>query len=159
MPTNLYGPGDNFDLTTSHVLPALIRKAHEAKTTGAPELVIWGTGSPRREFLHVDDCADAIVFLTKSYSDSPHVNIGSGHDMTICELAELVADIVGFTGRLRFDQTKPDGTPRKLMSSATLFNLGWSPKTELAVGISNAYKTYLEGVAGSAAATQTDRRS
>ena len=115
MPTNLYGPGDNFDLNTSHVLPALIRKAHEAKVSGAGSFTIWGTGSPRREFLHSDDCADACVHLMKVYSDSEHVNVGSGEDISIYDLASLVARVVGFTGDIEMDVSKPDGTPRKLM--------------------------------------------
>lgn len=142
MPTNLYGPGDNYDLLTSHVLPALIRKAHEAKTTNSSELVIWGTGLPRREFLHVDDCADALVFLAKSYSNPAPVNVGSGVDITIRDLATLIAEIVGFTGRLSFDQTKPDGTPSKLMSNRTLSDMGWAPKTYFKEGIRDVYRIY-----------------
>ena len=117
MPTNLYGPGDNFDLASSHVLPALIRKAHEAKTAGAPDITLWGTGTPRREFLHVDDCAEALVFLMQRYSGHEHINIGSGGDLTIRELAETICDIVGYRGSIVLDTTKPDGTPRKLMDS------------------------------------------
>jgi GDP-L-fucose synthase len=139
MPTNLYGPGDNFDLTTSHVLPALLRKAHEARLRGEPTMTVWGTGSPRREFLHVDDCADALVFLLKHYSGDEHVNVGSGEDVSIRELAELVRDIVGFTGELAFDTTKPDGTPRKLMSAAKLREMGWRPKIGLRDGIAKLY--------------------
>lgn len=142
MPTNLYGPGDNFDLQSSHVLPALIRKAHEAKLSGAPKIEIWGTGKPRREFLHVDDLADACVFLMKTYSDELHVNVGSGEDICISELASLVANVVGFSGELAFDATKPDGTPRKLMESAKLKALGWQPKVPLEQGISETYGTY-----------------
>ena len=115
MPTNLYGPGDNFDLTTSHVIPALMRKAHEAKLRGDRELVIWGSGTPRREFLHVDDAADALVHLMTHYSEGSHVNVGSGSDLTILELARLIADVVGFTGEIVTDPSKPDGTPRKLL--------------------------------------------
>lgn len=144
MPTNLYGPEDNFDLETSHVMPALIRKAHEAKRTGARELVIWGTGSPRREFLHVDDCADALVFLMKHYSDMTHVNVGSGSDVTILELARLVAEVVGFEGEIVTDPSKPDGTPRKLMSASKLQGLGWTPRIELADGLRTTYQWYLE---------------
>jgi len=143
MPTNLYGPGDNFDLATSHVLPALIRKAHEAKEMGAAVLPIWGTGTPRREFLHVDDCADALVTLMKRYSDAEHVNVGSATDVTILELAELVGRVVGFNGRIVTDPSKPDGTPRKLMSAAKLMGLGWSPRIGLEDGVRETYEWYL----------------
>ena len=143
MPTNLYGPGDNFDLDSSHVLPALIRKTHEAKLSGADEIVLWGTGSPRREFLHVDDCADALVTLAKTYSDSQHVNVGSGQDITILELAHRVAEIVGFEGRIAHDLSKPDGTPRKLMSAARLREMGWSPRIQLHDGIASVYAWFL----------------
>jgi len=135
MPTNLYGPGDNFDLNTSHVLPALIRKAHEAKLAGADHITIWGTGSPRREFLHVDDMADACVFLMQRYSDFEHVNVGSGEDITILELAKLVCGAVGFEGRVECDTSKPDGTPRKLMSRERLKAMGWGAATSLAAGV------------------------
>lgn len=148
MPTNLYGPGDNFDLASSHVLPALIRKAHEARERGDPELVIWGTGTPRREFLHADDCADALVFLLKRYSGEEHVNVGSGTDVTIREAAELVAETVGFAGRIVCDATKPDGTPRKLMSADRLRDLGWSPRIGLPEGLRSAYAWFLEHRAG-----------
>ncbi len=147
MPTNLYGPGDNFDLASSHVLPALIRKAHEARQEGLAELAIWGSGSPRREFLHVDDCADAIVHLLKVYSGMEHVNVGSGDDLTIRELAEIVARVVGFTGGVATDPTKPDGTPRKLMSGARLAGLGWRPRIELEAGIRETYAWYLSQLA------------
>ncbi|WAX96698.1 GDP-L-fucose synthase [Aminobacter sp. NyZ550] len=143
MPTNLYGPGDNFDLTSSHVLPALIRKAHEAKLSGAAELTIWGSGTPRREFLHVDDAADAMVFLLKSYSGDQHVNVGSGTDVTILELAETVASVVGFEGRIALDTSKPDGTPRKLMSGDKLAHLGWRPRIELESGIRSTYDWFV----------------
>ncbi len=143
MPTNLYGPGDNFDLESSHVLPALIRKAHEARLAGAAELTIWGTGTPRREFLHVDDCADALVHLLKVYSGAEHVNVGSGEDLTIRELAELVARVVGFAGRVTTDPTKPDGTPRKLMSGARLAALGWRPRIGLEAGVRETYQWWL----------------
>jgi GDP-L-fucose synthase len=145
MPTNLYGPGDNFDLTTSHVMPALIRKAHEAKMSGAGELVVWGTGTPRREFLHVDDCADACVHLMKFYSDDVHVNVGAGEDITILDLTSLVSDVVGFKGKIKQDLTKPDGTPRKLMSSEKLSALGWFPTINLQKGIQNTYAAFLAG--------------
>jgi GDP-L-fucose synthase len=143
MPTNLYGPGDNFDLETSHALPALIRKAHEAKTRRSDRLVIWGSGTVRREFLHVDDCADALVFLLKAYSEVEHINVGSGEDITIRELAELVCDVVGFEGEIAPDTTRPDGTPRKLMSDARLKALGWAPRIALRDGISQTYQWFL----------------
>lgn len=142
MPTNLYGPGDNFDLASSHVMPALIRKAHEAKLAGAGSITIWGTGTPRREFLHVDDLADACVFLLKSYSDEGHVNVGSGTDIPIRDLAALVCEIVGFAGEIVCDTTKPDGTPRKLMSGDRIAGLGWKPKIELREGIAAVYELY-----------------
>lgn len=143
MPTNLYGIGDNFDLLSSHVLPALIRKAHEAKEGNADHITIWGSGSPRREFLHADDCADACVFLMKHYSDYEHVNVGSGDDITIASLAELVCEVVGFEGDLIYDQSRPDGTPRKLMSAAKLCSMGWSPSITLREGILSTYDWYL----------------
>jgi GDP-L-fucose synthase len=144
MPTNLYGPGDNFDLRTSHVLPALIRKAHDAKMRRAPTMEIWGTGTPRREFLHVDDLADACVFLMKRYSDEEHINAGSGEDITIADLAQLVADVVGFDGEIVADPSKPDGTPRKLLSGDKLRTMGWMPKIGLREGIEGVYRTFLE---------------
>lgn len=144
MPTNLYGPGDNFDLKSSHVLPALIRKAHEAKLDGSPTLTIWGTGAPLREFLHVDDCADALVHLLTHYSGAEHVNVGSGSDLSILELTRMVADVVGFTGEIVTDQTKPDGTPRKLMSGDKLKSLGWAPKIGLRDGIASTYQWFLD---------------
>ena len=144
MPTNLYGPHDNFDLHTSHVLPALIRKIHEAKKSGAPEVLVWGTGTPRREFLHADDLADACVFLLKNYDSPDLINIGSGTDVTIRELAELVCEVLGYDGTLAFDPTKPDGTPRKLMDSSRLFSLGWKPKISLREGIAHAHAWFLE---------------
>jgi GDP-L-fucose synthase len=143
MPTNLYGPGDNFDLESSHVLPALIRKFHEAKTSAAPEVVIWGTGTPRREFLHVDDLADAAIFLMLHYDDAEIVNVGTGEDVTIRELAELISQAVGYSGRLAFDTTKPDGTPRKLLDVGRLKSLGWSAKTNLRDGIAATYDWYV----------------
>lgn len=143
MPTNLYGPGDNFDLATSHVLPALIRKFHEAKVAGAPEVVIWGTGSPRREFLHVEDCADALVAILTRYSADEHINVGSGEDVTILEVAKLVAKVVGYQGRIAHDLSKPDGTPRKLMSGDKLRQLGWRPQFSLEEGLSSAYRWFL----------------
>ena len=144
MPTNLYGPGDNFDLETSHVIPALIRKAHDAEVRGADTFTIWGTGNVRREFLHVDDCADALVFLMQAYSGEEHVNVGSGEDLTILALAELVAETVGFKGRIVTDTTKPDGTPRKLLSNDRLRTLGWQPKTPLRQGLAETYRWFVE---------------
>lgn len=147
MPTNLYGPGDNYDLSSSHVLPALLVKAHRAKLAGARELVVWGSGKPLREFMHVDDCAEAVVFLTKAYSGEEPINVGSGQEVTIGELARVVMDVVGLNVDLVFDATKPDGTPRKLMDSTRLQNLGqnlgWSPKISLRDGIAHAYEAYL----------------
>ena len=144
MPTNLYGPHDNFDLHTSHVLPALIRKIHEAKKSGAPEVLVWGTGTPRREFLHADDLAEACVFLLKNYDSPELINIGSGTDVTIRALAELICEVLGYDGALAFDPTKPDGTPRKLMDSSRLFALGWKPRIPLREGIAQAYAWFLE---------------
>lgn len=146
MPTNLYGPGDNFDLSSSHVLPAIIRKVHEAKQSGASEIVVWGTGTPRREFLHCDDCADALVFLLKTYSGMEHVNVGSGEDVTILELTEMVCDVVGFDGKIAHDLSKPDGTPRKLMSADKLRAMGWSPSITLKDGIKSTYDWFLSHV-------------
>jgi GDP-L-fucose synthase len=142
MPTNLYGPGDNYNLQNSHVIPALIRKAHEAKLAQAANMEIWGTGSPRREFLHADDCADALVHLMKTYSGEEHVNVGSGEDIPIKELAELVMDVVGFEGELVHDRSKPDGTPRKLMSSDRIRGLGWTPSISLRDGLAHAYECF-----------------
>tara|TARA_R100000306_G_C4381115_1_gene144458 strand:- start:9495 stop:10451 length:957 start_codon:yes stop_codon:yes gene_type:complete len=143
MPTNLYGPGDNFDLEKSHVIPALIRKAHEAKVSGAKNMEIWGSGTPRREFLHVDDCADALVHLMTVYSDHEHVNVGSGEDLPIEELARLVMKVVGFDGGLTKDTSKPDGTPRKLMSAEKIRALGWKPSISFEEGLEEAYAWYL----------------
>ncbi len=147
MPTNLYGPGDNFDLATSHVVPALMRKAHEAKLRGDKSLMIWGTGSPRREFLHVDDCADALIFLLKTYSEASHVNVGSGADQTIAEIAQMIMDAVGFEGELEYDRSKPDGTPRKLMSGEKIAAMGWRPQIPLGEGLKDAYRWFLDHVA------------
>jgi GDP-L-fucose synthase len=146
MPTNLYGPGDNFDLQNSHVLPALIRRFHEAITRGDATLSIWGTGTPRREFLHVDDMADATVHLLQTYDAEPIVNVGWGEDVSIRELAELVADVTAFRGRLVFDATKPDGTPRKLLDTTRLTGLGWKPKITLRSGIEQTYAWFKEHV-------------
>jgi GDP-L-fucose synthase len=144
LPTSLYGPGDNFDLTTSHVIPALMRKAHESKQTKAKSLTIWGTGTPRREFLHVDDCANALVYLLKNYSGDQHVNVGSGTDVTIDELAGYVLEAVGFNGALEHDTSKPDGTPRKLMSNDKLAAMGWTPKISLKDGLRATYQWFAE---------------
>jgi len=143
MPTNLYGPGDNFDLSSSHVLPALIRKAHEAKLANAASFEIWGSGTPRREFMHVDDLADACVFLLQNYSGAEPVNVGFGSDIAIGEVADLVARVVGFAGSVSRDASKPDGTPRKLMDSSRLAALGWSARIGLEEGIADAYRHFL----------------
>ncbi|TCT04346.1 GDP-L-fucose synthase [Aquabacter spiritensis] len=139
MPTNLYGPGDNYDLQKSHVIPAMLRKAHEARARGDDAMVIWGSGTPLREFLHVDDAADALVHLLKTYSADGHVNVGSGTDVTILELAHLVAETVGFSGRIETDPTKPDGTPRKLLDVSRLTASGWRPHFDLKSGLADAY--------------------
>jgi GDP-L-fucose synthase len=144
MPTNLYGPGDNFDLNSSHVLPALLRKVHEAKLAGAREVVVWGTGTPRREFLHVADLASACRFLVENYDQPEIVNVGFGEDVTIRELAETICDVVGFQGELVFDTAKPDGTPRKLLDSSRLLGLGWKPQVGLRQGIAETYDWYLK---------------
>ena len=144
MPTNLYGPGDNFDLQSSHVLPALIRKFHEAKVWGASKVDIWGTGTPRREFLHVDDLADACLFLMDYYEGGSWVNVGWGQDITILELAQAIATITGFNGSFCFDATKPDGTPRKLLDTALSVSLGWQPRIKLEDGIRSTYAWFLE---------------
>ena len=142
MPTNLYGPGDNFDLENSHVLPALLRKFHEAKLSGSDSVEVWGSGSPRREFLHVDDLADACVFLMRDYSSPEIVNVGWGKDISIAELAQLIAGVVGFEGRLEFDNSKPDGTLRKLLDTSRLTSLGWQPTIALCDGIAETYYWY-----------------
>lgn len=142
MPTNLYGPGDNYDLGSSHVLPALLRKFHEAKLTGQAEVTIWGSGSPLREFLHADDLADALVFILREYSASEHINVGSGVEISIRELAETIATVVGYDAKLVFDQTKPDGTPRKLMDSSRLHELGWNNARTLEEGILHTYEIF-----------------
>lgn len=144
MPTNIYGPGDNFDLASSHVVAALLRKAHEAKVAGDDSLAVWGSGRPRREFLFVDDLADALVFLLQAYSEEAHVNVGTGKDMAISELATLIAEVVGFDGRLVFDPSKPDGTPRKLLDVSRLAGLGWSPATSLRDGLAETYRWFIE---------------
>lgn len=142
MPTNLYGPNDNFDLEKSHVIAALMRKIHEARRDGRDEVVVWGTGTPRREFLHVDDCADACVFIARNYSDEPHVNVGTGEDLSIAELAELLREVIGWKGQFVYDTSRPDGTPRKVMDVSRLTALGWSPKIELREGLAQAYSWY-----------------
>lgn len=142
MPTNLYGPGDNFDLASSHVIPALMRKAHEAKEKGASELVIWGTGNARREFLHVDDAADALLHLMTYYSDEMPVNVGSGRDLAILDLAWLVAGVVGFRGKIVMDASKPEGTPRKALDVSRLSSLGWQPKIGLEEGLASTYRWF-----------------
>ena len=147
MPTNLYGPGDNFDLKTSHVVPALIRKFHEAKETRAGAVTIWGSGTPRRELLHVDDLADALLFLMERYDSPEIINVGWGEDVTIAELAALVRDVVGFEGEIELDRSKPDGTPRKLMDVTKITSLGWEPKISLADGLRSTYRWFLANVA------------
>ena len=144
MPTNLYGPNDNFDLETSHVLPALIRKFHEAKINNKPYVEVWGTGTPRREFLYVDDLADAVIYLMNNYDENEPLNIGTGKDITIKELAGLIKEIVGYEGEIKFDTTKPDGTPRKLLDVSRLHNAGWEHKITLREGIENTYEWFKE---------------
>jgi GDP-L-fucose synthase len=144
MPTNLYGPGDDFDLETSHVLAALLRKAHEAKMSGAGEIIVWGTGTPRREFLHVDDLAAAVLFLIEHYDSPEIINVGCGEDISIRELAELICDVVGFRGELKWDRSKPDGTPRKLLDISRIKNLGWEPTIALRDGIARFYEWFLD---------------
>ena len=146
MPTNLYGPGDNFHPDNSHVLPALMRRIHEAKISGAPEVIIWGTGKPRREFLHVDDLANAIVFLLENYDSSQTINVGYGSDVSIRELAEMIATAVGYKGKLTQDNTKPDGTPQKLLDVSRLNKLGWSAQIDLLTGIKETYEWYLQNI-------------
>jgi GDP-L-fucose synthase len=153
MPTNLYGPNDNFDLHSAHVLPALIRKTHEAKKRGEGTLAVWGTGTPRREFLHVDDLADACLFLLERYDSPEIINIGCGEDVTIRELAETVCDVLAFKGELVFDATKPDGTPRKLLDTNTLFDMGWRPSISLRDGIRTVYDWFLAAKAVDSAAS------
>lgn len=146
MPTNLYGPGDNYDLETSHVLPALLRKFHEAKETGRSQVTVWGSGSPLREFLHCDDLADALVFVLKNYSEYDHINVGSGLEVTIRELAETIAKVVGYEAELVFDSSKPDGTPRKLMDSSRLKQMGWANSRSIRDGIKDTYRDFLAAV-------------
>ncbi|MDT8375572.1 MAG: GDP-L-fucose synthase [Mariprofundaceae bacterium] len=148
MPTNLYGPNDNFDLNNSHVLPALIRKFHEARVNGDAEVIVWGTGTPRREFLHADDLADAALFLMNNYNDADIVNVGTGRDIPISGLAEMIREVVGFKGKLVFDSSKPDGTPRKLMDVSKLEQLGWQAGIELEQGIRSVYQEYCKSGQG-----------
>jgi GDP-L-fucose synthase len=159
MPTNLYGPGDNYDLTSSHVVAALIAKAHAAKQKGEDGLVVWGSGKPLREFMYVDDVADALIFLMENYSGDDHVNIGVGYDVAIRELAEIVMRVVGLKGQIRFDASKPDGTPRKLMDSARLLAMGWKPKTTLEQGLAMAYGSYARNEAAAEQPGRTAVRS
>lgn len=147
MPTNLYGPGDNYDLENSHVIPALIRKAHEAKVSGAGEMQVWGTGNVYREFLYVDDMADATIFAMQHYDDEQTINVGTGTDLTVRELVETVVDIVGFQGKLAWDASKPDGTPRKLLDTSRMQALGWKPKVSLRDGLGRAYEDFQVNVA------------
>ena len=147
MPTSLYGPGDNFDLETSHALAALLRKAHEAKMSGAGEMIVWGTGEPRREFLHVDDLAAAVLFLLENYDSPEIINVGCGEDISIRELAELICDVVGFRGELKWDRSKPDGTPRKLLDISKIKKLGWQPTISLRDGVARLYEWFLDNYA------------
>jgi GDP-L-fucose synthase len=156
MPTNLYGPGDNFDLLSSHVVPALIAKMHAARQAGADEVEIWGTGRPRREFLHVDDLADACIHLLEVYSGEMHVNVGCGADQTIAELAETIRRVVGFGGRLRYNSERPDGTPQKLLDTGRLTALGWRPRIALEEGLADAYRWYRERVVADAHRSRSD---
>lgn len=148
MPTNLYGEGDNYDLTTSHVLPAMIRKFHEAKSASAPSVELWGTGAPLREFLHADDMADATVFCMENYNHAGHVNVGSGQEISIKALAEMIQRTVGYNGAIIWNSDRPDGTPRKLMDSSKLFEMGWAPQIPLNVGIAHVYEQFRAAVAG-----------
>jgi GDP-L-fucose synthase len=144
MPTNLYGQGDNYDLESSHVIPALLRKAVEARDSGAETMTVWGSGTPLREFMHVDDLADALVFLLERYSEAQHINVGTGEEVTIAQVAQTIADTVGFKGRLVFDSSRPDGTPRKLMDSSRLLAMGWKPRIGLGDGLADAYRHFTD---------------
>jgi GDP-L-fucose synthase len=159
MPNNLYGPGDNFDLESSHVVPALIRKIHEARQGGRESVTIWGTGKPLREFLYVDDCADALVFLMKNYSAEGHVNIGSGEEVPIEDLATTIADVIGFQGRFEFDISRPDGTPRKLLDVSYLQTLGWRSRTSLRDGLRLTYDWFRSNVGAEAVRDTGSRRA
>jgi GDP-L-fucose synthase len=155
MPTNLYGPNDTFDPLTSHVVPALLLKAHRAKVEGRTDIVIWGTGTPRREFMYVDDLADALIHLLQTYSSEEHINVGVGSDVTISELVKIIMQVVGVGARIRFDSSKPDGTPRKLMDSGRLLAMGWRPKTSLEDGLRKAYAWYLQTIGDAAPVRQS----
>jgi GDP-L-fucose synthase len=155
MPTNLYGPGDNFDLESSHALPAMIRRFHEAKVSRVPEVTLWGTGTPRREFLHVDDLANAACFLMENYDAPESLNVGFGEDLTIAELAVLVARVIGYTGRIVFDPSRPDGTPRKLLDLSRIQNLGWYAQIPLERGIASTYQWYISSVSKEMSATES----
>ncbi|MDD9980967.1 MAG: GDP-L-fucose synthase [Gammaproteobacteria bacterium] len=144
MPTNLYGPGDSFDLEGGHVIPALMRKMHEGRMSGSEEVVVWGSGTPRREFLHVDDLADAAVHLMEVYAGEEHVNVGTGHDITIAELAQMIKEVTGFHGRLTYDRSKPDGTPRKLLDVTRMTELGWRARIKLPAGLADTYRWFLD---------------
>ena len=159
MPTNLYGPNDNFDLTSSHVLPALIRKFHDAKITGVGEVSVWGSGRPRREFLHVDDLASACVFLMRNYDDEPHINVGTGEDLSIRELAEMIRDVVYPQARIVFDTSRPDGPPRKLLDIGKLRSLGWSPSIPLRAGVESTYRWFLDHQVDARGIASGDRRT
>ena len=143
MPTNLYGPGDNYDLNSSHVLPALLRKFHEAKISKSSEVTVWGSGKPLREFMHCDDLANALLFLLKNYSDYEHINVGSGDEVSIRELVDIISKVVGFEAKIVWDKSKPDGTPRKLMDTSNLHNLGWKDHRSLFDGISHTYEGWI----------------
>ena len=159
MPTNLYGPNDNFDLTSSHVLPALIRKFHDARLSRAGEVAVWGSGRPRREFLHVDDLASACVFLMQHYDEEPHINVGTGEDLSIRELAEMIRDVVYPQARIVFDASRPDGPPRKLLDISRLRGLGWAPSIPLRSGVESTYQWFLEHQADARGIAAGDRRS
>jgi len=159
MPTNLYGPNDNFDLTSSHVLPALIRKFHDAKLEGTAEVSVWGSGRPRREFLHVDDLASACVFLMRNYDEEPHINVGTGEDLSIRDLAEMIRDVVYPQARIVFDSSRPDGPPRKLLDISRLRSLGWSPSIPLRAGIESTYRWFLEHQADARGIGAGERRT
>ncbi len=147
MPTNLYGPADNFDLISGHVIPALIAKAHAAKSDPGAQINVWGTGTPRREFLHVDDLADALVYLMRNYSNDEHVNVGVGHDISISDLAQIIGNIVGIKAKIRFDSSMPDGTPQKLLDSSKLTGMGWTPRIGIEEGLRDTYAWFLENIA------------
>jgi GDP-L-fucose synthase len=158
MPTNLYGMGDNFDLKTSHVLAALIRKFHEAKVSNAGKVTVWGSGTPRREFLHVDDLADAALFLMLNYDDEEIINVGTGEDITVRELCDILAEVTGFSGSIVFDRSMPDGTPRKLLDVSRLFALGWSPRIPLRAGIEQTYRWYVQSQSSNLSRARTDTK-